>query len=501
MKIKFLLLTAACIGMIACSKEDAEGPGTSDAGSKQIVLKVNLPASTRAINPDDPYVSGPGATKISSMDVYFTNANGTVQKVYTIKDEGVVKDLTNITTTGLRFADLNNVSSVYVVANQYNTDAEDVNPVDGKLSVGDRMSEYTTLLRNQGPALDQNNMVLAGCDLDITPVELDSDKDIPNYSGNPGSEDNPIPADNDQAYTANITIRPLISRIEWGNITLQNSGSKLVQSTTTKKYYLVEWANWKPELVGIYQSNVYLAESIFTSTKPGDAVSADFLFDTPTNTTAIVKGAWAKPTKPATGDNTWVKINNTLAYSGYAGSSYGALLPDDYDGNAKCVPFHFFVPFNATTEGEIQVPGTQFLPETPNWHFQLYYPDITNGSQVPAEQFTVTVYESDEDGTKGKVVNLGDNDDALSIAGNFYYPTREDGLAYANVNRLLSPNAAVGSTDVIKYLPGKIYTADITISPFNVTPGFKTVTDYNVIVKVNVVDFATVEVKPGFDKE
>lgn len=40
-------MAAACIGMVACSKDDAANPSAD--GSKQIVLKVNLP-TTRAVS-------------------------------------------------------------------------------------------------------------------------------------------------------------------------------------------------------------------------------------------------------------------------------------------------------------------------------------------------------------------------------------------------------------------------------------------------------------------
>lgn len=70
-------MAAACIGMVACSKDDAANPSAD--GSKQIVLKVNLP-TTRAVS--DSWLGENGeaqATAISSMNVFFTNANGTVQ--------------------------------------------------------------------------------------------------------------------------------------------------------------------------------------------------------------------------------------------------------------------------------------------------------------------------------------------------------------------------------------------------------------------------------------
>ena len=48
-------MAAACIGMVACSKDDAATPSAD--GSKQIVLKVNLPTTRAALTPDDPYVA------------------------------------------------------------------------------------------------------------------------------------------------------------------------------------------------------------------------------------------------------------------------------------------------------------------------------------------------------------------------------------------------------------------------------------------------------------
>ena len=109
MKFKLLLMAAACIGMVACSKDDAANPSAD--GSKQIVLKVNLP-TTRAVS--DSWLGEDGAvqaTAISSMNVFFTNANGTVQDQYTLSDD----DITSVRTTGIRFVGLDDVTAVYIV--------------------------------------------------------------------------------------------------------------------------------------------------------------------------------------------------------------------------------------------------------------------------------------------------------------------------------------------------------------------------------------------------
>lgn len=79
-------MAAACIGMVACSKDDAANPSAD--GSKQIVLKVNLPTTRAALTPDAPYEAD--GTSIESMNVFFTNANGVVQYAYPLTTTMVI---------------------------------------------------------------------------------------------------------------------------------------------------------------------------------------------------------------------------------------------------------------------------------------------------------------------------------------------------------------------------------------------------------------------------
>ena len=454
-------MAAACIGMVACSKDDAANPSAD--GSKQIVLKVNLPTTRAALTPDDPYVA---KTTISSMDVFFTNANGVVQKAYELKDTY----LTNITgTTGLRFVGLENVTAVYIVANA----------PDGVVmpDEGDNMNTFSVELAKQAPSMGQNEMVFAGCDLDITPLTPDvNTPEIPTYdNGNKWNE-------GDQTYNADITIRPLISRIEWGKIETDTDGTKLVQ--VGSDYYLVEWSKWDVEICGIYQSNVYGAESIFAAAPVAD----NTFFATPTAMNAIVNGEW----KPATTITGWNALKPVLTYNGYD-NGYASVLPSDYNNNnnptiTKCVPFHFFVPFDV--DGENPAAGTLADAKEPHWHFLLHFdnPSAYNSS--------IKVYKSDADGTKGTEIDLNSNDPALSVASQFMFPVTTDGTAYVNVIDLFEGT----SDNNVSYAPGKIYTTNVTLSPFNVTAGPVVVTDYNVIVKVTVADFATQAVTPEFDK-
>lgn len=204
MKFKLLLMAAACIGMVACSKDDAANPSAD--GSKQIVLKVNLPTTRAALTPDAPYIED--GTSIDSMNVFFTNANGVVQ--YRFDLEG--GDLTNITgTTGLRFVGLKDVTAVYIVANANGITLPEK---------GNNMNTFSVTLAQQAPSMDQNQMVFAGCDLDITPLTPDVNDDIPTYNNAQWNE-------GDQTYNADITIRPLISRIEWGKIETDPDGKNL----------------------------------------------------------------------------------------------------------------------------------------------------------------------------------------------------------------------------------------------------------------------------------
>lgn len=465
MKFKLLLMAAACIGMVACSKDDAANPSAD--GSKQIVLKVNLPTTRAALTPDAPYVEDD--TSIKLMNVFFTNANGVVQYRYDLKDG----DLTSITgTTGLRFVGLENVTAVYIVANA---------PASVSLpGLGANMNTFSVELAKQAPSMGQNEMVFAGCDLDITPLTPDvNTPEIPTYDD--GEWEN-----GDQAYNANITIRPLISRIEWGKIETDTDGDKLVK--VGEEYYLVEWSGWNAEVCGIYQSNVYSAESIFAATP----VNGNTFFATPTAMNAIVDGEWATPAQPATG---WDALKPVLTYNGYDNNAdnYASVLPADYNNKVdqdpgQCVPFHFFVPFDV--DGENPAAGTLADANEPHWHFLLHFDNPS------AYNSNIKVYESDVNKTKGPQIDLNSNDAALSVASQFMFPVTADKTAYVNVIDLFE-----GTSDTnVSYAPGKIYTTNVTLSPFNVTAGPVVVTDYNVIVKVKVADFATQPVTPEFDK-
>lgn len=448
-------MAAACIGMVACSKDDAANPSAD--GSKQIVLKVNLPTTRATLTPDDPYKAD--KTTIGSMNVFFTNANGAVQYAYNLT--GV--DLTSIRgTTGLRFVGLDNVTAVYIVANA----------PDGVVmpDEGDNMNTFSVELAKQAPSMAQNQMVFAGCDLDITPLTPDVNDDIPTYNNAQWNE-------GDQTYNADITIRPLISRIEWGKIETDTDGNKLVQ--VGSDYYLVEWSKWDVEICGIYQSNVYGAESIFAAAPVAD----NTFFATPTAMNAIVNGEWT----PATTITGWDALKPVLTYNGYD-NGYASVLPSDYNTNNKCVPFHFFVPFDV--DGENPAAGTLADAKEPHWHFLLHFEDPS------AYNSSIKVYESDADGTKGTEIDLNSDDPALSVASQFMFPVTADKTAYVNVIDLFEGT----TTKNVSYAPGKIYTTNVLLSPFNVTAGPVVVTDYNVIVKVTVADFATQAVTPEFDK-
>lgn len=458
-------MAAACIGMVACSKDDAANPSAD--GSKQIVLKVNLPTTRATLTPDDPYKAD--KTTIGSMNVFFTNANGVVQEAYELTtDNGYLTDITS--TNGLRFVGLKDVTAVYIVANANGITLP---------KKGDNMNTFSVTLAQQAPSMDQNQMVFAGCDLDITPLTPDVNDDIPTYNNAQWNE-------GDQTYNADITIRPLISRIEWGKIETDPDGEKLVK--VGEKYYLVKWSGWQAEVCGIYQSNVYGAESIFAAAPVAD----NTFFATPTAMNAIVDGEWATPAQPVTG---WDALKPVLTYNGYDNNAdnYASVLPADYndkvDQDPQCVPFHFFVPFDV--DGENPAAGTLADANEPHWHFLLHFEDPS------AYNSSITVYNSNASGDKiGDPINLNSDDPALSVASQFMFPVTEDNIAYVNVIDLFEGD----TTTNISYAPGKIYTTNVLLSPFNVTAGPVVVTDYNVIVKVTVADFATQAVTPEFDK-
>lgn len=464
MKFKLLLLSAACIGMIACSK-DSLGDGPSADGSKQVVLKVNLPV-TRAV--DDTWLDNggkPNETNISSIDVFFTNANGSVQKHYTLDANN--NYLSAVQNDGLRFVGLKDVTAVYIAAN-----------IPASMNIKDigNVADFKVLISQQAPNMAQDDMIFAGCDLDLD-AGPDTDSSIPTYD-NVDNQDPTVPAAGDMVYAANVVIRPIISRMEWGNIDIIDEGYKdFVQPDGST--YRVEWSGYAPIITGVYQSNVYLAENIF------DTPQTSSLFATPANWESIKNGAWVDPSIAGI---TWSEVNPSLAHTGYTGSAYAALLPQGYDGDTQCVPFHFFVPFDPTSsEGNNTQMTGNMDGNLPQWHFQLYYPD-TSG-------YTITVKKKNagENDSQYQVVT---DDSSLSLKSDFLYPAGSDKIAYVNVVKLKDES---GAND-ITFHPGMIYTADVVINPFNVSLGFEDKDNYNVVVNVDVADFASETVKPEFDK-
>lgn len=461
MKLRFLLLAVAGLGMFACAKDGAEGPAVPD-GSKSIVLKIALPQTTRAFTPDDPYVAK--NTTIEKIDVYFTDNNGIIQEAYSLTGQ----NLNSIKSSGLRFTGLENVARVYCVAN-----CADV------IGKGNSIKSFTKALSDQNPDMEQKASIFVGYDADITPFVADEDTGIPNYDGTPTTD---VPEAGDQAYKAAVTIRPLISRIEWGKITIEESGKKVIydnQSPAQPKY-LIAWEGWKPALIGVYQSNVYLTSNIFADT----GIVADH-FATIDKDNDIVNGAWKKDPNGA-----------TLAYSNHTTGTYNPLIADlaAYNTSGKCVPFHFFVPFDATAtsiSNNVNTTERFEADKKPLWHFQLQYADKTS--------YKYTVYNYDaakgEDLSKYKDADkVADPDEVLSVSVDFIYPGNADNIAYVNVLKLLQSDAE------ITYQPGKIYTvSEITLSPFNVSGSYTEVIDYNVIVNVSVADFESEDVTPGFN--
>lgn len=465
MKLRFLLLAVAGLGMFACAKDGAEGPAVPD-GSKSIVLKIALPQTTRAITPDDPYVEE--NTTIEKIDVYFTNDNGTIEQSYRIEDSGAGSNMEAIRNTGLRFTGLENVTRVYCVANS-NT----------ALHAGTSIKEFSKALSVQKPDMDQNASIFVGYDDDLTPFIADTNEDIPTVN------DPDAPEAGDIAYQATITIRPLISRIEWGKITIQSEGGKKI--TENGNDYFVVWQNWNPTLVGIYQSNVYLTSNIFADAN----IVADH-FATPASMADIVSGKWSGDTKGA-----------ILSYSNYetGTSSYNALFADlgAYNTNAEaktaCVPFHFFVPFVATatsTSNNVNTTEQFAAGKKPHWHFQFHY---------ESPSYTVKVYDYEESlGTDyNNYLTSGTaatGDDALKVEVGFTYPVGPGNLTYANVDRLLQS----GTDTEITYQPGKIYKIEeVIFSPEIISASLTPTTDYNVIVNVSVADFESEAVTPGFN--
>lgn len=483
MKIHSLLALSAiaALTLAGCNKE-TEVPQSSDpdAGLKSVTLVISGANLTKAnMTPDENWIQDAG---ISRLDIYFTNATGVIQNAFRLEDNDAYPGAWDaIQGNGVRFIGLESISRVYVVANSPETTA---------FGSGN-ISQVDATIDEVKADLGQDEILYFGADLDLTPIGNEVNEDV---TVNIGDEENMA----SQYYTANVAIRPVISRLEISKIGVQVSGSKSVTLSADEVAnpadagtYTISWTGFTPKLSGIYMSN------FFGKVVPVTPAVSE-LFETPAGSDGIAEGKWAT----ATGITAAYNANAIAFYSNYEDGSYGDLFANSslsgtgvqyyFDGSADdtCVPFNFIVPFDPTQEyasgavSTIPAGVTNFVE--PKFHFQFFF---ESGDQ---EQYTVTVRK------EGAGSDLPvDSDLYIQLTSTINFTTVSDGQYFANVAKF-----DFGSTGKTAIEPNTIYKMnEVVISPFNVSTGTVTEDAYNVIVKVTAVPYATVNVTPDFDQE
>lgn len=503
MKLYQLIATSAMavLALAGCNKNEAEAPEETnpDAGMKEVSISISGLATKGQITPSTPWVED--IADIDEFDIYFTSATGAIKYAYTFNANNDYSDAYNEFKKGgsVRFIGLKDISKVYVAAN-----------TDTKLSAGANINTFeSVLLKNYNSDITKEDVLYIGGDVDLTPIVSEPVDDVTVNVPDDGTMAS-------QSYTANIYLRPVISRIEIGDVYVEASGEHT--TTIDGKTYKYTWVGFTPKLIGIYMSNVA------GTLDPVDHTVSEW-FTKPTGT-QITNGQWNSTITYLDGSTTadfnmegsGMNVEKVLWYSNYTSSSYGDLFASElgkdetvgtythhyyFNGAdaapATCVPFNFFVPFDVTDESMTDATAIWTGAESatnghnPALHFQFDFlkqkPD--GGTAYSYRVFEVT-------GTGDNEITKANNPDLWEqLTSRINFTIVSNGIYYANVTSFKEGDSPI---DVA---PNTIYKlTGVGINPFNLTTGTETVDeDYNIIVKVTTVPYVIQEVTPSFDNE
>lgn len=299
MKIKQLLL-AGMTGLIlfSCSDKDDISVSQNEINSLSVSLSgIKSATNSRASSPTDIITSD--IKNVNSVLINLTDANGKVITSKSVtKDEVLNSDWNKLTdpAKGLKFINTpQSVSKVYIYGNPGN--AVNNNVINTKLA------------EQQGSAV-----LYYGMDDDLKPIV---DEPI-----------EPTPTSG-KTYTANVTIAPIVARLQITKISFKNAGNfdftRSIGGATKKA--TVTWTQFSGNVKGLYMSNFYN-----TYNQPG---TLENLLMNSTAEGHIHEGMWTFDTNPI------IDAAPFASYQVYssADGTY-ANLPLDLSG--KCYAFNFF---------------------------------------------------------------------------------------------------------------------------------------------------------------
>ncbi len=501
MKKNLILTGAAILALLftSCNKEETESISTSN-GNKAITLSISGANLTKSAV-DNGAAAWDATAAYSNLDIYFCDAADKILYAYSIADdtEGLITALTN--GTGVRFINLENVTAVYVAAN-----------ASTALSAGTKVSTLTEYLYNQAPfttagvETEKNAITYIGGDTSLDfGQEPDDAATTIDYASGAWTEVTSY--EDNQYYKADLSIRPIISRLEMNSIQALASGTYTDTYTDNSAgvtyTYSVNWTGFEPELKGIYMSNFY------GSITPVVPSMGDF-FQVPTGDKVDTAGEGGNAAtylwNSAAGIGTAYNVDGITLYT--SGSADANLFDGVSDGNGNyvyyngnsstCVPFNFFVPFDVTETADVIDRNTTVMPSTPRYHFLVNLDAI-----YEANSYSYSLYVTSSDGAYDNTLftpgSLTDEEEVLYqlFTADFNFTAVDDGNYYANIVNLYESSSA--TTEAI-IQPNTIYKTDVTIAPYNLTTSTIYEDSHNVIVIVHVVPYAIKNVTVAFDK-
>ena len=490
---KYFMLGLAGLAFAACSNEDGL-PGNGDDGeSKTLVISISgisSGAGTKATGVTDPWSKddGDGVNNIKSLTLLFTNADGIVQYSYA----STSTTLPLLKKDGMKFTGVKNVTAVYAVANKT------VN-----LSQGANINTLVTELSEQGLSLTpestdkpQSKVIYVGGDTQLAQLASEPAQK-PDGSEYEGDEVHEFGEKGNFYAKAEITLRPILSRIQINSIKIATAGQTetfpdVAGGGVEADEFRLTWENFKPVLHGVYLNNFYNKFTNLTGATTELQHNEEYA-------NAITGGTWMFGENNFTADAAYVSYN-TNAYGSLL--TYGAEEEDDATGitytelmtTGKCIAFNVFVPFNI-------VSGNTLSTTNPTIHFQF-----ETGTDVD-NYTTKYVYATTVSGETGHTagaevtssVNQTDYDFVSTCNYNFNYllPGNTDYM-FANVRKLFSENTL---TTELTLEPGKIYNMNVVITPVNMQYDLNSADDaQNVVVTITVADFTEENIFPGLDE-
>ena len=289
----YFFVFLASTGLLACSDNE----GYNDLESDTVAVSVSLKglSTSRATGPTNIFTKD--TMNVQSVCINITDASNTVIVSRQInKSTELNSDWVQLTGSGdgLKFINVpKSVSKVYV----YGNSGTDV--VDNVIS--------TDLKKQQG-----SNVIYYGVDEDLTPIKNEP------IAPNPTSG---------QTYTAEVSIVPIVARMQIKSISFKDAGSFEFsrEINNTSEMATVTWEGCSAVLKGIYFNNYY-----FKYNKPG---TLDDLYQNTTFQSHITDGMWLFD-RASTMD-----ASDYASYVNYTDGVYNDLPLQEAN---KCYAFNFF---------------------------------------------------------------------------------------------------------------------------------------------------------------